>query len=125
MTISNQCFSIPPNDPRAKDLFDLIGLQIVIMEQQNTEAALVNAGGDRASFDRHEAAMTMVNEKIEALLLKYRLECGGDETCRVGLTYDRRGYPVVEGRRSNPRLTVISGGADVTPLEYPGSLPMV
>jgi hypothetical protein len=104
VTISNQFLAIPADDPRAVELYDLIGLQMVLMEQQNHEAALVNAGGDRTSFDRHDVAMGIVNKEIEALLQKYRRERGGDETCRVGLTYDARGFPVVNGRPGRPLL---------------------
>jgi hypothetical protein len=96
--ISNECFHIPPDHPLAKELFDLLGLQMVTMQQQNVEAARVNAGGDRTSYDRHDAAMIVIGRAIEALLEKYRLERGGDESCRVGLTYDACGYPVVSGR---------------------------
>jgi hypothetical protein len=95
VTVSNESLKIPPDHPLAIALYDLIGLQGVLMNQQNIEAALVNAGGDRASFDRHDAAMDLVSKEIEAVLKKYRLERGGDETCRVGLTYDARGYPIV------------------------------
>jgi hypothetical protein len=96
--ISNQRFAIPPDHPLAKELFDLLGLQKATMEQQNHEAAAVNAGGDRTSYDRLDAAMTIICKEIESLLEKYRLECGGDESCRVGLTYGANGYPVVNGR---------------------------
>jgi len=101
--IQNQCFSIPPDDPRAVEVFDLIGLQGVIMSQQNDEAALVNAGGDRTKFDRFDAAMRLVNKKLEEIITEFRLERGGDETCRAGLTYVR-GYPVVTGRSTAPPL---------------------
>ena len=102
--ISNQFFAIPPDHPLAKELFDLLGLQKVTMEQQNHEAAAVNAGGDRTSYDRHNAAKVLINHRIEALLKKYRLERGGDETCRVGLTYGANGYPIVTGRHCAPTL---------------------
>lgn len=102
--ISNQFLAIPPDDPRAVELFDLIGLQMVAMEQQNQEAALVNAGGDRTAYDRYNVALALIDEKITSLLIKYRIERGGDETCRVGLTYDARGYPVVNGRPGGPTL---------------------
>ena len=102
--ISNQGLTIPPDHPLAKELFDLLGLQKVTMEQQNVEAARVNAGGDRTSYDRHDAAMIMIGKEIESLLEKYRLECGGDETCRVGLTYGANGYPIVNGRPCGPTL---------------------
>jgi hypothetical protein len=69
---------------------------------------LVNAGGDRASFDRHEAAMVLVCKEIEAVLKKYRLERGGDESCPVGLMYVR-GFPVVNGRRRSAARLVYSG----------------
>jgi hypothetical protein len=104
VTTQNQFFAIPPDDPRAVALYDLIGLQGVIIVQQNVEATLVKAGGDRTSYDQLEAAMGIVNKKIEALLREYRLEQGGDETCRVGLTYDARGFPVVNGRAGAPLL---------------------
>jgi hypothetical protein len=103
VTISNQCLTIPPDHPLAVELFDLIGLQGVLINQLNSEAALVNAGGDRTFLERNEAAMTMVNTKIEALLQEYRDERGGDETCTVGLTYDSRFLPLVKGR---PCLTI-------------------
>jgi hypothetical protein len=45
-----------------------------------------------------------VDKEIEALQKKYRQERGGDETCRVGLTYDARGFPVVNGRPGGPLL---------------------
>jgi hypothetical protein len=102
--ISNQGLKIPPDSPMAKELFDLLGLQKVTMDRANVEAARVNAGGDRTSYDRHDAAMVLINHRMEALLKKYRLERGGDETCRVGLTYDARGYPVVKGRPCGPTL---------------------
>jgi hypothetical protein len=100
--IQNQCLFIPPDHPLAVELYDLIGLQGVLMSQQNDEAALVNAGGDRASYDRHDVAIGLVDKEIEALQKKYRVERGGDETCRVGLTYDARGFPVVNGRPGGP-----------------------
>ena len=102
--IQNQFLAIPADDPRAVELYDLIGLQGVIINQQNDEAALINAGGDRTEYDRHDIALKMVNEKIEALLRGYRLERGGDESCRVGLNYDARGFPVVNGRPGGPLL---------------------
>lgn len=98
MPLSNQFLAIPSDHPSAAKLFDLIGLQGVVMKQQNVEAALVNAGGDRASFDRHSAAMHLIDEKIQSLLDEYREERGADETCTVGLTHDSRGLPIVKGR---------------------------
>lgn len=50
------------------------------------------------------AAMDLVDKEIGATLEKYRIERGGDETCRVGLTYIN-GVPVVKGR---PALRVVS-----------------
>jgi hypothetical protein len=88
---------LPPDHPSATKLFDLIGLQFVIINQSNVEAALVNAGGDRASFDRHDAAFTLVCKEIESLLDEYRRERYADETCTVGLTYVN-GRPIVDGR---------------------------
>jgi hypothetical protein len=43
-----------------------------------------------------------VNEKVEAIRRQYQVECGS--IGRVGLTYDARGFPVVEGRRGAPLL---------------------
>ena len=96
--LQNESLAIPPDHPSAVALFDLLGLQGVVMRQQNAEAALVNAGGDRTSFDRHEAAMALVCKEIESLLDEYRDERYADETCSVGLTHDARGFPVVDGR---------------------------
>jgi hypothetical protein len=104
VSISNQFLAIPPDHPLAVELFDLLGLQMVTMQQQNHEAAVVNAGGDRTSYDRHDAAMRIINDEIEALQKKYRSEHGGDESCRVGLTYGVNGYPVVNGRPCAPTL---------------------
>jgi hypothetical protein len=89
---------LPPDHPSATKLFDLIGLQFVIINQSNVEAALVNAGGDRASFDRHDAAFTLVCKEIESLLDEYRRERYADDDVPVGLTYDARGRPIVDGR---------------------------
>lgn len=108
MTISNERLTIPPDHPLAVELYDLISLQGVLISQQCSEAVLVSAGGDRASFDRHEAAMVLVNKEVEAALEKYRIERGGDDTCTVGLTYER-GFPVVNGRRRSAARLVHSG----------------
>ncbi|WOH58529.1 hypothetical protein [Bradyrhizobium sp. BWC-3-1] len=102
--ISNECLHIPPDHPLAIELYDLIGLQGVIIGRMNEEAALVNAGGDRSTFDKLQCAMPLVNAEVETLLEEYRSERGGDETCRVGLTCDARGYPVVVGRPGGPLL---------------------
>jgi hypothetical protein len=103
MTISNQFFAIPPDHPLAVELFDLIGLQKVLIDQLNREAATVTAGGDRTLFDQSSIARGMVDREIKSVLEKHRLERGGDETCTVGLTTDVRGYPLVKGR---PCLTI-------------------
>jgi hypothetical protein len=46
----------------------LIGLQAVVINKLNAEAARVNAGGDRGAFDRLDQDMRLINEKIKALL---------------------------------------------------------
>jgi hypothetical protein len=104
VTISNEFLAMAPDHPLAVELYDLIGLQGVVLNQQNEEATLVNAGRDRTAYDRLDIAMGLVNDKIEAVQKKYRMERGADEACRVGLTY-ARGFPVVDGRRrSSARL---------------------
>jgi hypothetical protein len=97
MTISNHLFTIPPGDPRAVELFDLLGLQGVLMNQMGWPATVENMTATKAAFD-------LVNDEITELLTNYRLECGGDESCRVGLTYAANGYPVVDGRPCAPTL---------------------
>jgi hypothetical protein len=52
----------------------LIGLQAVVINKLNAEAARVNADGDRGAFDRLDQAMRLINEKIKALLDEYREE---------------------------------------------------
>jgi hypothetical protein len=93
VTISNQCLTIPPDHPLAVELFDLLGLQKVLMDR-------MIGGRPRDQLDA--AAFDLVNKEIDATLEKYRLERGGDQTCRVGLTYVN-GVPVVKGR---PCLTL-------------------
>lgn len=95
MTVSNQFFAIPPDHPLAVELFDAIGLQKVILDR-------FVGGAPRDQLD--EAAMDLVDKEIVAILERYRTEMGGDETCRVGLTYVN-GVPVVKGR---PALRVVS-----------------
>jgi hypothetical protein len=104
VAISNQFLAIPPDHPLAVELFYLLGLQGVVISQQNVQAAMVNADGDRTSYDRHEIAMRRLNEAIKTLLDEYRDERGADETCTVGLTHDARGFPVVDGHTCGPAL---------------------
>jgi hypothetical protein len=104
LKISNQFLAIPPDHPSAIPLFDLIGLQKVCMDQIDSELAAAVTGGDNTLYDQTVLALDVVNKKIEAILKKYRIERGGDETCRVGLTYDARGYPIVTGRPCGPML---------------------
>jgi hypothetical protein len=94
--------AIPPDHALAVELYDLIGLQGVIISKQNAEAELVNAGGDRTQYDRLDTAMGTVNEKVEAIRRQYQVECGS--IGRVGLTYDARGFPVVNGRPGAPQV---------------------
>jgi hypothetical protein len=53
--------------------------------------------GNRACFDRLDAAMGRVVKEIEAIMNEYRDERGADETCTCGLTYINN-RPVVDGR---------------------------
>ena len=96
--LSNQCLLLPPEHPLAVELFDLAGLQWVVIDKANAEAALVNAGSDRGAFDRLDQAMHLINEKIATLFAKYREERGADASCTVGFTPDARGLPLVKGR---------------------------
>ena len=66
--IENVTLFIPPDHPSATELFNLIGLQAVVINKLNAEAARVNAGGDRGAFDRLDQDMRLINEKIKALL---------------------------------------------------------
>jgi hypothetical protein len=96
MTISNQFFAIPPDHPLAVALFDLMGLQKVLMDR-------MIGGAQRDHMDA--VAFDLVNKEIDATLQKYRLERGGDASCRVGLSYVN-GVPVVKAR---PALRVVDG----------------
>jgi hypothetical protein len=99
VTISNKCLMIPPDHPLAVTLFDLIGLQKVLMDR-------MIGGLPRDHLDA--AALDLVDKEIYATLEKYRLERGGDQTCSVGLTYVN-GVPVVKGR---PALRVVSNNEE-------------
>jgi hypothetical protein len=96
--LSNQCLTLAPEHPLAIELFDLVGLQWVVIDKQNAEAAKVHAGGDRAAFDRLDEAMRLISEKIQSLFAKYRDECSADASCTVSFTHDARGYPLVKSR---------------------------
>ncbi len=92
--ISNQRLTIPPDHPLAKEYYDFIGLSNVLIQKYQ----VVLHAGDVDELKRIVTASEIVSAELRKLDDEIRRERDADETCRVVLTYDAHGLPVVNGR---------------------------
>jgi hypothetical protein len=109
MTISNQCLTVPPDHPLAKEMYDYQSAQSTIMAHLDP----ANPDYDAAKVEQRTKEFALVDGAIRFVQAQYRAERGGDESCTVGLTYGiPPRYPIVDGRPSDgspfihPRLVV-------------------
>jgi hypothetical protein len=57
---------------------------------------------DPSRADEMVKLLALVDDAIRFLQAQYRAECGADDTCTVGLTYDAVArFPIVDGRPSD------------------------
>jgi hypothetical protein len=98
MPSSNGVYSLPPGYLAATGTTIQVSQHNPIFEAAGSPVApsLIFLG-NRACFDRLDAAMGRVVKEIEAIMNEYRDERGADETCTCGLTYINN-RPVVDGR---------------------------
>jgi hypothetical protein len=104
VTISNQCLSIPTDHPLAQKFYDAVDLQFALIRERHP----VHLAGDIARLEIIDRDIKIVGDAITEMQDEIRRERGGDETCTVGLTYDRKGYAVVNGRPGGPPLSLVS-----------------
>jgi hypothetical protein len=113
MTISNECLTIPPDHPLAKEFYDLQCIQSMCFSRLNPAFPHYDA----AKVDEFEKALAMACDRIGVLQDQYRAERGGDTTCRVGLTYGANGFPLVDGRARNGTPFIEGGWLRLVPKE--------
>jgi hypothetical protein len=92
--ISNQCLTIPPDHALAKEYYDLMGLSNAVI-QKHIDAF---AAGNVEELQRIGMASDLISAELRKLDDEIRRERGADETCRVLMTYNEHGFPVVNGR---------------------------
>lgn len=100
--ISNQNIRIPPDHFLAQKIYDAVTLQFRLIDECNK----AHWAGDAARVKIIVADLATVGDEIKKMQNEYRIERGADETCTVSLTYDRNGYPVVNGRPGGPPTTL-------------------
>jgi hypothetical protein len=104
MTLSNQCLSIQPDHALAQKFYDAVDLSFALILERHP----VYCSGDVARLEIIDRDLKVVGDAITEIQNEIRRERGGDATCTVGLTYDRKGYPVVNGRPGGPPLSLVS-----------------
>jgi hypothetical protein len=100
MTISNQFLRIPPDHPLAQKFYDAIQRQFALIELRNA----AHGAGEVERLKLIDVELDAVDDAIREMQNEIRQERGADESCTVGLTYDRNGFPVVNGRPGGPTL---------------------
>lgn len=107
MAISNQCLTIPPDHPLAKELYDLICAQLKCMRVFSPGTAEHAAyHGNAEKQDEYGKALHLIDAEILFLQAQYRAQRGGDESCTVGLTYGPNGFAKVDGRPPDTTSTI-------------------
>lgn len=101
--ISDTLLRIPPDHPIAQKYYDLLGLSFVLIEK----GQVAFAAGDVEELKRIGMASDLVSAELRKLDDEIRQERDADETCRVLLTYNAHGFPVVNGR-----FQLLPGGRD-------------
>jgi hypothetical protein len=92
--ISDQRLVIEPDHELAPRYYDLLGLSNVLIEKQ----LVAIRADDIEELKRQDIAMSLIVAEQKKIEDEIRRERGADETCRVVLTYDEHGLPVVKGR---------------------------
>jgi hypothetical protein len=95
--ISNEFLAMPPDYPSAKELYDLECIQSTLLLHMIPGHPYYDA----AKVDEYQKALALAGDRMGVLRDEYRVERGGDETCRAGLTRGDNGFPVVDGRPKN------------------------
>jgi hypothetical protein len=96
--IQNQCFSIPPDHPIAQKFYDAVEIQFALIRERHSVQC--SGSADVARIQIIDRDIKIVGDIITEMQNEIRRERGGDSSCRVGLTYDQSGHPVVVGRRA-------------------------
>jgi hypothetical protein len=103
MTIQkNICLRMPPDHPLAIEFYDLVHVRS--SEINNLQLAAARSG-DRDQVAKLDLAMQAINAAVEKIRVKFRQECGADNSCTVGFTTNANLFPVVKGRTDGPSDT--------------------